>query len=84
MVAGLAALTGCVSGGQVRADAEVIEHDIARARRSGAMKCAPAELAAAEANLDFARGYLSEGRSTPAADHAHQAEASIKKALALS
>jgi len=81
---GALGFAGCVSGGQVRADAEVLQHDIQRARRSGAMKCAPAQLASAEANIDFAQGYLSEGRSTPAADHVHQAEASIKEALELS
>ena len=51
--AALAALlgTGCVSGAKIRADSEVIKADLERARRSGAMKCAPRELATAEANI---------------------------------
>ena len=53
----------CVSGNKVRADSEVIQADIERARRSGALRCAPVELATAEANLDFARGELSQGNS---------------------
>ena len=57
------ALAGCVSGAQVRASGEVIKSDIERARRSGAMRCAPRELATAEANLDFAYGELAQGTS---------------------
>jgi OOP family OmpA-OmpF porin len=76
--------SGCVSGGQVRADSEVIEHDIERARRQGAMKCAPRELATAEADVEFAQGELSEGKSGPANDHVKAAEVAIKRALELS
>ncbi|PTL78692.1 OmpA family protein [Vitiosangium sp. GDMCC 1.1324] len=74
----------CVSGNKVRADSEVIQADIERARRSGAMRCAPVELATAEANLDFARGELSQGTSYRASEHIRTAESSIKKALELS
>ncbi|WNG49257.1 OmpA family protein [Archangium minus] len=74
----------CVSGNKVRADSEVIQADIERARRSGAMRCAPVELATAEANLDFARGELSQGTSYRASVHIRSAETAIKKALELS
>ena len=74
----------CVSGNKVRADSEVIQADIERARRSGAMRCAPAELATAEANLDFARGELSQGTSFRASEHIRTAETAIKQALELS
>ncbi|WNG38737.1 OmpA family protein [Archangium violaceum] len=74
----------CVSGNKVRADSEVIQADIERARRSGAMRCAPAELATAVANLDFARGELSQGTSYRASVHIRSAETAIKKALELS
>jgi OmpA-OmpF porin, OOP family len=74
----------CVSGEKIRADAEVIKHDVERARKSGAYKCAPRELALAEANLDFAMGEVSEGNSTRAQDHIRVAEDNAKKALVMS
>jgi outer membrane protein OmpA-like peptidoglycan-associated protein len=74
----------CVSGNKVRADSEVIQADIERARRSGAMRCAPAQLATAEAHLDFARGELSQGTSYRASEHTRLATAAIKQALELS
>ncbi len=76
--------TACVSGNKVRADSEVIQADIERARRSGAMRCAPADLATAVAHLDFARGELSQGTSYRASQHIRTAEDAIKKALVLS
>jgi len=75
---------GCVSGNKIRADGEVIQADIERARKSGAYRCAPRELAMAEAHLDFAYGEVSEGNSTRAQDHVRTAEENIKKALVLS
>lgn len=77
-------VSGCVSGGQVRADAEVIQTKIERARRSGAMQCAPRELAEAQADLEFSRGELSEGHSGRAERHVRLAEAAANKALDLS
>jgi outer membrane protein OmpA-like peptidoglycan-associated protein len=74
----------CVSGNKVRADTEVIQADIERARRSGAMRCAPAQLATAEAHLDFARGELSQGTSYRASEHTRLATTAIKQALELS
>lgn len=83
MVAGLA-LAACHSGPQIRASGDIIKTDIERARRSNAMRCAPRELAAAEANLDFALGELDEGNSQRAYEHIVEAEAMAKKAVALS
>lgn len=80
----LLACTACVSGSKIRADSEVIQADVERARRSGALRCAPAELAIAEAHLDFARGELSQGSSFRASEHIRTADTAIKKALALS
>ncbi len=74
----------CVSGSKLRADAEVIQADVERARRSGALRCAPAELATAEAHLDFARGELSQGSSFRANEHVRTADTAVKKALSLS
>jgi OmpA-OmpF porin, OOP family len=80
----LLVLSACVSGSKIRADSEVIQADVERARRSGAQRCAPRELATAEANLDFARGELSQGSSFRASEHIRLADTSIKKALVLS
>ncbi len=75
---------GCHSGPQIRASGDIIKTDIERARRSNALRCAPRELAAAEANLDFALGELDEGNSQRAYEHITEAEAMAKKAVALS
>jgi outer membrane protein OmpA-like peptidoglycan-associated protein len=71
----------CVSGNKVRASSEVIQADIERAHRSGAKRCAPVELATAEAHLDFARGELSQGTSYRASEHIRLSEEAIKAAL---
>ncbi len=78
------ASVGCVSGNKIRAESDVIRAEIERARRSGAYRCAPRELAAAEANLDFALGELSQGSSFRASEHIRQADTASQKALALS
>jgi outer membrane protein OmpA-like peptidoglycan-associated protein len=80
----LLASSACVSGSKIRADSEVIQADAERARRNGALKCAPAELATAEAHLDFARGELSQGSSFRASEHIRAADTAVKKALELS
>ncbi len=77
-------LVGCFSGPQIRASGDVIRTDIERAKRSGAMRCAPRELATAEANLDFAYGELDEGNSSRAHEHILEAEAASKQAIMLS
>jgi len=78
------AATGCVSGAALRARSEVIRADLDRARRSGAMRCAPKELATGEANLEFAAGELDQGNSFRAQEHVRDAEISTQRALQLS
>ncbi|MEW5739961.1 MAG: OmpA family protein [Myxococcota bacterium] len=80
----LLATAACHSGPQIRASADIIKTDIERARRSNAVRCAPRELANAEANLDFAMGELDQGNSSRAYWHITQAETNAKKAVALS
>ena len=75
---------GCYSSAQIRASADIIKGDIERAKRSNAMRCAPRELASAEANLDFAIGELDQGNSSRAHDHILDSETASKKALLLS
>ncbi|MBI5477229.1 MAG: OmpA family protein [Deltaproteobacteria bacterium] len=77
-------LAACHSGPQIRASADIVKTDTERARRSGAMRCAPRELAAAEANLDFTLGELDQGNSLRAHQHLVDAEAAAKKAVLLS
>jgi outer membrane protein OmpA-like peptidoglycan-associated protein len=77
-------LGGCHSGPAIRASADVVKVDLERARRNNALRCAPRELATAEASLDFLSGELDEGDATRAFEHLTQAEASAKRALALS
>ncbi|MGQ0506209.1 MAG: OmpA family protein [Myxococcaceae bacterium] len=76
--------TACVSGAKIRAEADVLRADLERARRSGAMRCAPVQLATAEASIDFAMGELSQGNSVRANDHVRDADVAVKKALSLS
>jgi len=76
-----AAGSGCVSGAKIRADAEVVKRDIAKARKSGAYKCAPRELALAETNVQFCLDELDQGNWLRANDHVKVALAAVKKAL---
>ena len=84
VAASLFVLAACHSGPQIRASGDIIKTDIERARRSNAMRCAPRELAAAEANLDFAMGELDQGNSQRAYEHITEAEAMARKAISLS
>ena len=57
---GLGAAGGCAGSG-VRSHVEDTQTRIATARKNGAMRCAPVELALAESHADFAGEELSEG-----------------------
>jgi outer membrane protein OmpA-like peptidoglycan-associated protein len=81
---GLLALAGCVTGGKLQRTAEVLTLDAVKARSSGAMRCAPRELALAEANLDFGKAEIDWGNASRAADYLKVAEQNMKKALELS
>jgi OOP family OmpA-OmpF porin len=80
----LLALAGCASGGKLKRNAEVLTQDAVKARGSGAVRCAPRELALAEANLDFGKAEIDWGNATRAAEHLKVAELNMKKALELS
>lgn len=84
MLAVAAASSSCVSGASLKARSEVIHADLDRARRSGAIRCAPKELATGEANLEFAAGELEQGNSVRAGQHVRDAEIATQKALQLS
>ncbi|MFO0582953.1 MAG: OmpA family protein [Anaeromyxobacter sp.] len=84
--AALAALVagGCVTGGKLREGAAVIRSDVEKAKRSGAPRCAPRELALAEANVSFAEHEIAYGDPVRAKGHLDVAEENVRKALELS
>jgi OOP family OmpA-OmpF porin len=82
--AALALLAGCAAGGKLARTAEVVKADIEKARKSGATKCAPKELATAEANLDFGLEEIGNGDPSAASAHLKVADQNVKRALELS
>ncbi len=82
-VAALAA-AACATGGKLRENAQVIRADIDKAKRSGAVRCAPKELALAEANVAFSDEEVAYGHANRAKEHLDLAEKNVKEALRLS
>jgi outer membrane protein OmpA-like peptidoglycan-associated protein len=80
----LSLAAACASGAKTRAESEAVTTSIDLARRQGAMRCAPRELATAEANLEFARADLSGGASLRANEYLRDAQVAADKALKLS
>ena len=81
-VLGVALLAnGCILGAKLREDAKLIEKKIANARERGAYRCAPAELARAEANVEFLSYELDEGDFRRAEWHHRAALENINRAL---
>lgn len=81
---GVMASWSCHSGPAIRASADVVRVEVEKARRTNASRCAPRELATAEASLDFVAGELDQGDSSRAFEHLTRAEAAARKAVALS
>lgn len=75
---------GCVTGATVRSQASVLEANIEAAHRSGALRCAPKELATAEAHYDFTLGELDEGQSYRAQQHVVTGDVAVQRALEMS
>lgn len=76
----LLVVAGC-AGTKVRARTGTIDELIKTARDNGALRCAPVELAMAEAHNDFAKEALSQGNYFPAKREAAIAEANAKAAI---
>jgi outer membrane protein OmpA-like peptidoglycan-associated protein len=74
----------CATGGKLRENARVVRSDIEKAKASGALRCAPRELALAEANLQFADEEVALGNATRAKEHLDTAQRSVRDALQLS
>ncbi|OGQ91143.1 MAG: hypothetical protein A2289_01070 [Deltaproteobacteria bacterium RIFOXYA12_FULL_58_15] len=71
----------CVVGAKLREDAKLIEKKIASARERGSYRCAPKELAIAEANLEFLRYELEMGDFQRAERHHRAALENINRAI---
>jgi outer membrane protein OmpA-like peptidoglycan-associated protein len=69
------------AGSQVRGRTEATAQLIATARASGAQRCAPVELALAEAHNEFARHALDEGNYRHAREDADVAETNAQLAI---
>jgi outer membrane protein OmpA-like peptidoglycan-associated protein len=76
-----ALIAGGCAGSAVRARTGTIDQVIATARDNGAMRCAPVELAMAEAHNDFARQELAEGNYYPARREAEIARTNAQAAI---
>lgn len=76
-------LAACAASGKLRQRAAVIRIDAERARKTGALRCAPRELALAEANVEIAEDELAAGRGGRAEEHLELAESSTRRALEL-
>jgi len=79
-----AVLGGCVAPSTVRARNAELRQDNQQVRQSGAYRCAPNELAVAEANLDFSEQELSNGRPAEALRLSEVAAQNLAKARELS
>jgi len=79
----LLAVAGC-AGRELRSQTTATAAVIAAARTSGALKCAPVELAMAEAHNEFAQHALDEGNDRDAHRDAEIAETNARLALAKS
>jgi OmpA-OmpF porin, OOP family len=83
-VLAVALVAACASGAKLQQNAQVVRNDVEKARKSGALRCAPKELALAEANVDIAETEISYGNGSRAKDHLDVAERSVKRALQFS
>lgn len=71
----------CVAGAKLREDAKLIEKKVANARERGAYRCAPDQLARAEANLEFLKYELDQGDYPRAERHHRAALENINRAI---
>jgi OmpA-OmpF porin, OOP family len=74
----------CATGPSLRERLQQRKAAVEQSRRLGALKCAPAELATAEAQLDFADHALLFGDTLAAQTHLLRVDDNVKRAAALS
>lgn len=76
----LIGLFSCV-GVEIREESDIVRRQLDKARTSGAKRCAPRELAIAEANHAFADAELKKGDAARANEHMMLAAKAVQKAL---
>ena len=81
LAAAVLVLAAACAGSAVRARTGTVDQLIKTARESGAMRCAPRELAMAEAHNDFAKEELSQGNYYPAKHEVEIAEKNARLAV---
>jgi outer membrane protein OmpA-like peptidoglycan-associated protein len=79
-----ASAAACASGGKLRENTQVVRGEIEKAKRAGAMRCAPKELALAEVNLELSQDEVASGHASRARRHLDAAERSVRQALHIS
>ena len=77
-------LAGGCAGSELRAEARGIRGVAKAARDKGAYRCAPGELALAEAHVEFAEQELHEGEYFQARDHLRIADWNAREAMRIS
>jgi OmpA-OmpF porin, OOP family len=82
--AALLAAAGCATGGQLRPGAAAVRAEVETAKRAGAVRCAPRELALAQSSVDVAESELAYGYRARAEEHLRVAELNARRALELS
>ncbi len=80
-LAAVVALVAACAGSGLRARTRTVDELVSTARANGALRCAPVELALAEAHNDFAKQELSEGNYYPAQRELAVAEANARAAV---
>jgi OOP family OmpA-OmpF porin len=83
-LAGVLCGAACLTGPQVKNELRSVRTDVDKARASGAVRCAPRELALAEANADFADAELEQGNFMRANAHLEEAQENARRALEMS
>jgi outer membrane protein OmpA-like peptidoglycan-associated protein len=80
----VAALTSCATGATLRAEAETMRSQLDSARKAGAYRCVPRELAIAESHLEFLENELDQGNAVRAASHKNVAKEALVTVIAKS
>lgn len=76
-------LASCVSVTKIETESASLRAEVERARRLGAVRCAPKALAVAETSLDFVDGELAQGTAGRAAEHLSHAKEAARRAVTL-
>lgn len=80
-VCALAIIPACSTSGTMKGTIPSIEKKISQARERGSYRCAPRELAVAEANLEFMKYEMWSGDFVRATTHMNESVAAIDRAL---